>query len=79
MKPIHKTRWCLTFYGHYYELDLYPFWQDRAVLEVLLGDEEEEFRIPDFLQVIREVTKDREYDVASLARQQAQPALLSGE
>lgn len=79
MKPIHKTRWCLTFYGHYYELDLYPFWQDRAVLEVLLGDEEEEFRIPDFLQVIREVTKDREYDVASLARQQAQPALPSGE
>lgn len=67
MKPIHKTRWCVTWHDHHYEVDLYPFWQDRAVLEVLLADEDEEVRIPDFLQVIREVTEDKEYDVASLA------------
>ncbi len=79
VKPIHKTRWCITWYGHYYEIDLYPFWQDRAVLEVLLGDEEEEAKIPDFLQLIREVTDDREYEIANLAAQQSRPALLSQE
>ena len=72
-EPIHKTRWCITWRDHYYEVDLYPFWQDRAVLEVLLGDEDEEAGIPEFLQVIREVTKDKEYDVASLAAQHSRP------
>lgn len=76
MRPIHKTRWSLTWRGHYYELDLYPFWSDRAVLEVLLRDEEEAAVIPDFLQVIREVTQDRDYEIASLASLQSKPALL---
>lgn len=74
-KPIRKTRWSMTWYGHYYEIDLYPFWKDRAVLEVLLRDEEEEVKIPDFLRVIREVTDDREYEAAGLASLQSGPTL----
>lgn len=76
MKPIHKTRWSIYWKGHHYEIDLYPFWKDRAVLEVLLEDQDEDARIPDFLRVIREVTGDREYEIASLASlhsRQAQP------
>ena len=76
MKPIHKTRWSIYWKGHHYEIDLYPFWKDRAVLEVLLEDQDEDVRIPDFLRVIREVTGDREYEIASLASlhsRQAQP------
>lgn len=76
MKPIRKTRWSIIWYGHYYEIDLYPFWKDRAVLEVLLRDEEEEVKIPDFLQVIREVTDDREYQIASLASLKSRPTQL---
>ena len=76
MKPIQKTRWSIIWYGHYYEIDLYPFWKDRAVLEVLLRDEEEEVKIPDFLQVIREVTDDREYQIASLASLKSRPTQL---
>jgi CYTH domain-containing protein len=75
MKPIHKTRWSIVWHGHYYEIDIYPFWKDRAVLEVLLRDEEEEVIIPDLLQVIREVTDDREYEAASLASLQSRAAM----
>ena len=74
MKPIHKTRWSIYWKGHHYEIDLYPFWKDRAVLEVLLQDEDEDARIPDFLQVIKEVTGDREYEIASLASLQSDQA-----
>ncbi len=66
-RPIRKTRYCLTYDNRYLELDLYPFWQDRAVLEVELRSEDEEIRFPPELKVIREVTQDEAYKNASLA------------
>jgi CYTH domain-containing protein len=66
-KPIRKTRWCLTWNNRYYEIDLYPFWKEQAVLEVPLRYEEEDIVVPDFLDIQREVTGDREYEISRLA------------
>ncbi|MBQ9662072.1 MAG: hypothetical protein IJV41_05590 [Oscillospiraceae bacterium] len=68
-RPLQKTRWCVPFEGHTLEIDLYPFWTEQAILEVELGSEEEEFRIPPEIRVLREVTGDPRYLNSSLARE----------
>lgn len=67
-RPIRKTRYCLTHDNQYFEIDVYPFWQDKAIVEIELNNENAEIRFPDLLKVIREVTGDESYKNASLAR-----------
>lgn len=66
---IHKLRYCLPFMDQMFEIDLYPFWKDRAVMEIELGDEEQEITFPPFLEILAEVTSDKRYTNASLAKQ----------
>lgn len=67
-RPIRKTRYCLTEAGHYFEIDVFPFWDHQAILEAKLTEEVENLHIPERFRVIREVTGDAEYQNASLAR-----------
>lgn len=66
--PIRKDRYCLADRNQYFEIDIYPFWNDQAILEIELSDPEEEIRFPKMLKVIREVTEDEAYKNASLAK-----------
>ncbi len=66
--PIWKDRYCLADGNQYFEIDIYPFWNDQAILEIELSDPEEEIRFPKMLKVIREVTEDEAYKNASLAK-----------
>ena len=50
-------------------MDVYPFWSDRAVLEVELESEDEAFDIPPFISVIKEVTGDKRYSNKALAKE----------
>ena len=67
-RPIRKTRYCLTFDNQYFEIDVYPFWKDKAILEIELADESAEIRFPVQIKVIEEVTDNDSYKNASLAR-----------
>ena len=66
-RPIRKTRYCLTYDSQYFEIDVYPFWQDKAIMELELTDEKQEICFPKKLKVIREVTDDESYSNARLA------------
>ena len=66
-RQIRKDRYCLTFDNQYFEIDVYPFWRDRAVAEIELTDADAEIRFPPQIRVIREVTDDPAYKNASLA------------
>jgi len=66
---IQKTRYCIPFCNHILEIDIYPFWSDRAILEIELTEENEEFNIPDFINVIKEVSADKRYKNTNLALQ----------
>lgn len=66
-RPIRKTRYCLTWDNQYFEIDVYPFWNDRGVAEIELSDENTPIRFPKELKVIREVTDDPTYKNAALA------------
>ena len=67
-RPIRKTRYCLTCDNRYFEIDVYPNWSDKAILEIELASVDEEFVIPEAIRVIKEVTDDPEYKNSSLAR-----------
>ena len=67
-RPIHKERYCLSENGLYYEIDIYPDWKDKAVMEIELHDEKQEIIFPEGVDVIREVTGDPAYSNHELAR-----------
>ncbi|MBR5420006.1 MAG: AAA family ATPase, partial [Lachnospiraceae bacterium] len=33
LRPIRKQRYCLTWNEQYFEIDVYPFWDDKAIVE----------------------------------------------
>ena len=67
-RQIRKTRYCLTYDNQYFEIDVYPFWTDKAIAEIELSDENAAVVFPKQLKVIREVTEDEAYKNASLAK-----------
>lgn len=67
-RPIRKTRYCLTYDNQYFEIDVYPFWDHQAIVEIELNHEDDEIRFPAEIKLIREVTQDDAFKNASLAR-----------
>ena len=67
-RPLRKDRYCLSEGNMYYEIDVYPFWKDKAIMEIELVSEREEIRFPEMIKVIREVTGEEEYKNSSLAK-----------
>ena len=66
-RQIRKDRYCLTYENQYFEIDVYPFWEDKAIAEIELSDESTEIKFPEEIRVIREVADDEAYKNASLA------------
>ncbi len=66
-RTVNKTRYCIVWDNRYFELDLFPFWDRQAFVELELTDENEQFSLPPFLEVIREVTDDPRYSNSALA------------
>ena len=64
---LRKIRYHLMYEGRYFEIDLFPFWQDRALCEIDLDQEHAPVTLPPQLKVIREVTDDPAYSNAALA------------
>ena len=64
---LSKDRYCLVWHGEYFELDVYPFWADKATLELELLSERQPYELPDFLHLIRDVTFDKKYRNKQLA------------
>ena len=64
---IRKDRYVFDYNGKTIEIDVYPFWVDKAILEVELSSIDEELNIPSEIRVIKEVTDDKRYKNSSLA------------
>lgn len=67
LRTLEKTRWCIPWAGLTLEVDLFPFWGDRAFLEIELEDPRKVPPLPDWVKLIREVTEDRRYTNRALA------------
>ena len=66
-KPLGKTRYRIPYQGHVLEFDIYPFWKDRAIMEIELEREDEGAAIPDYVHIIRDVSDDSAYKNRALA------------
>lgn len=66
---IIKTRYCLSYNNQYFEIDIYPFFKDKAICEIELDSENQKVDIPPFIEVIEEVTDDLKYRNSEIAKQ----------
>ena len=67
-QTVYKTRYCVPYGGRVVEVDVYPFWRDRAIAEVEMESEDEAVSLPDFIRVIRDVTAEKQYKNAAIAK-----------
>ena len=66
-RPLRRTRYSFTYEGRYFEVDVYPFWDDRALLQVELREKDETVCFPPELTLLEDVTGDESYQSAALA------------
>ncbi len=69
LKPIRKRRWRMPYMGRVLEVDVYPFWEKTAVLEVEFASESDVADIPEWIHVLKDVTGDVRFKNVSLARE----------
>lgn len=67
LHPIIKNRYCLMYENQYFEIDIYPFWKSKAIMEIELRSEDQKIKIPDMINIIEEVTDNPMYKNKSLA------------
>lgn len=67
-EKINKRRYRIPYCGRLIEVDIFPFWRTRAFCEVELESENEAVALPDFIEVIRDVSEDNRYSNHSMAR-----------
>ena len=65
---VEKIRCCFPFENQLIEIDLYPFWNDKAILEIELPSVDSPYYIPKEISVIREVTSEARYRNAVISK-----------
>ena len=69
LHTIHKTRYCLSENNQYFEIDIYPEWDNQAIIEIELSSDEEEIKTPEFIKIIKDVTDDESYKNYEMAKE----------
>lgn len=67
-RPIVKERYTFSYGGAVVEIDVYPEWEYHAIMETELESRASVVEIPEFIEIVREVTGEREYSNASMSR-----------
>ena len=64
---IYKTRYVIPYKGHEMEIDVFPFWDRQAYLEVELEDSTVCPAVPSYIKCMCDVTNNDEYTNRALA------------
>jgi CYTH domain-containing protein len=67
LHQISKTRYCFIYENQYFEMDIYPFSDEYAIVEIELNNIDDNIKFPP-LNFVREVTDDKKYKNFSLAK-----------
>lgn len=65
--PIVKNRYCLLYNAQYFEIDVFPFWDDKALVELELSYDGQQVDLPPEIKVIKDVSKNKKYKNKYLA------------
>ena len=68
-RPVEKTRHTFKYMGHTVEIDIYPRWKSTCIMETELESREEEVIYPPLIKIVREVTGEKRYSNAAMARE----------
>ena len=74
ISEISKERFCFLHEWNYFELDCFKynnnFWKDEALLELELIEDIDikDLKIPDFLEIVKDVTSDSNYKNFNMAK-----------
>lgn len=74
--PVEKTRHTFSFDGYTCEVDVFPFWSDKAFLEIEVESENILPPIPPFIKVIKDVSTDKAYRNSALAKRIFEGSLI---
>ncbi len=66
-RPIIKTRHTFVYENQTFEVDVYPEWKSTCILETELPSRDVQVKFPSFIEIIKEVTGEREYSNAKMA------------
>ncbi len=67
-RPLYKTRHSFSYLGKIIEIDVYPEWKHSCIMETELTSRDEAVAIPEFIEIIKEVTGDKKYSNASMSQ-----------
>lgn len=65
LHTVHKTKYRFVYQGCRFEIDVYPFSNDRAIMRAALPQDAPALQAPPEITVLREVTDDPAYKTAS--------------
>lgn len=68
LHQISKERYCFVYKNQYFEMDIYPFSEEYAIVEIELNSMEDKVELPPFLDIVKEVTDEEKYKNYSLAK-----------
>ncbi len=74
LRTIRKKRYLCPYLGECFEIDVFPFWDDHAVLELELQREDQTIAFPPEIRILRELTHDKRYTNSAMAREIPDPA-----
>ncbi len=58
---IRKKRYCIMENYTYFEIDVFPFMESYMLLEVELDNEMDNFTLPSYIEVVKDVTENRDF------------------
>jgi len=67
-RSVEKLRLRVPYEGQLLEIDIYSFWNDRATLEIEMQSEDQALQLPDWIEIIRDVSGDFSYKNRMLAK-----------
>ena len=70
LHTVHKTKYRFVYQGCRFEIDVYPFSNDRAIMRAALPQDAPALQAPPEITVLREVTDDPAYKNRQLAKNQ---------
>ena len=70
LHAVHKMKYRFNYEGHRFEIDVYPFSDERAIMRAAMPKDKDEIAIPPEVKILREDTNDPAYRNSQLAKMQ---------
>jgi len=67
-RTVEKDRYCYNYRNQMFEIDVYPYWKDKCIMELELESTEQEIFLPPDICVIKDVSGDGRYTNSSIAK-----------